>query len=54
MADLGGIHSKFGERPAESVAVHTKLFGSFALISAMSRKNLENETLFKFAYRVGI
>jgi hypothetical protein len=54
LSNLGRIHAELGECAAERIAVHAKLFSSLALITAVTRKNLEDVLLFKLAHRVGV
>jgi hypothetical protein len=51
---LRRIHAELGECAAERVAVHAEFFSGFALIAAMTRKNLEDVALLKLAHRVGV
>jgi hypothetical protein len=51
---LRRIHTQFSERAAERIAVHTKLLCRFALITAMTRKNLEYVLLLELSHRVGV
>jgi len=54
LTNLGRVHTELGEGAAQCIAVHAKLFCSFTLIAAMASENLEDITLLKFAYRVGV
>jgi hypothetical protein len=49
IANLRWIHVELGDGAAEGIPVHAKLFGGFALVSAMSAKYFKNEALFELA-----
>ena len=51
---LGRIHAELGERSAQRIPVHAEFFCRFALVAAMTRKNLEDVLSLKLAHRVGI
>ena len=55
VANLHCIKIEFSEGSTERVPVHTKLFGSFALVSSVMREHFENVALFELTYsfRIG-
>lgn len=42
IADLRGAHVQFGQRAAQRVAVHAKLFGRLALVALVAGQNFKN------------
>lgn len=54
VADLNRIHIEFSQSSAQCVAVHTKLFGSPALIALMMRENLKDIAPFELANSICI
>jgi hypothetical protein len=55
IADLRCVHVELCEGAAERIAMHTKLFGSFALVAFVMREHLEDVTFLELAngFRVG-
>jgi hypothetical protein len=50
MAHFRGVDLKFGENAAESIAMHSEFFGSFALITAVGSKHFKDKAPLEFTH----